>query len=67
MSAASLAYRDPTRKALVGVTLAARYVQRFPSDTLADRQRRAAILADSLRVMRMGDWQPTFPYFCPPC
>ena len=50
------------RQVLVGVSLATRSVQRLPATTLPERIARADALVAGLRVMRMGDWHPVFPF-----
>jgi hypothetical protein len=58
-------YERALRHSLAGITLAHRFVQRMPADTFPQRRARATAHVAALRVMRMGEWRPTFPYLAP--
>jgi hypothetical protein len=58
-------YKERLREVLSGQALALRWAQQYPLDGIQPRSTRAQRFMAASRVMKMGEWRPTFPYLAP--
>lgn len=58
-------WEERVRWILSGQALAIRYAQQLPALSHQQRRERGMRFLAACRVMKMGEWRPTFPYLAP--